>query len=312
MAAGGNLLFPNSPLARSIANLFDVTLVICAIIFVLVTVLVTYCIIRFRARPGEPPPAQVGGHKALEILWTVVPFLILVFIFFLTVAAMRTSDPRRIPKQQPDIVVIGHQFWWEARYPKSGVVTANEIHIPTGRPILIHVGTADVIHSFWVPALGRKMDMIPDRFNAMWISADTPGTYLGACSEYCGAEHAWMRISVIAESPDEFNAWIAHQLGTAPEPSSGATMRGAELFQRMTCVNCHAIAGIPAAQSVGPNLTHIASRRTLGAGVLTNTPENLGLWIRNSQLFKPGNLMPRMNLTDAQLTDLVAYLETLQ
>ena len=226
---------PASPEGKAISDLFFAVLVICGVILAIVTGVVAYNLVRSRARPGAGEPRQVFGNRRLEILWTVVPFLVLVWIFALTVQAMRLSDPGTA--RPPDLTVIGHQWWWEVRYAKSGVVTANEIHIPVGEKLSVRLESADVIHDFWAPQLGRKMDMIPEWTNHIWLEADRPGTYLGACAEYCGAEHAWMRFLVIAQPLSDFTAWAAHQAQPAPAPASGPEKRGRQLFLQMTCVN---------------------------------------------------------------------------
>ena len=307
----GNVFDPQSPLAGATTSLLNATLVVCGAIFALVAGLVIYNLFRFRARPAEmQEPAQLRGNARLEFAWTLVPFLLLAYLFVLTVGAMHASDPSG-KNREPDLTVIGHQFWWEVRYP-NGVVTANEIHIPSGRSLLVRLETADVIHTFWVPQLSRKMQMLPDRSNYIWIGADHPGRYLGACAQFCGAQHAWMRIRVVADTPEEFGAWEARQLKPAPPARSDAAVQGAKWFRQLTCAVCHSIRGLQAAPPAAPDLTHLASRDTLGAGVLENTPENLARWIDDSQRIKPGNLMPRMHLTQAQTASLVAYLETLQ
>lgn len=225
---------------------------------------------------------------------------------------MHASDPATAAEQAPDLVIVARQWWWEIRYTKSGVVTANEIHIPAGERILARIESADVIHNFWVPQLGRKMDAIPGHPNQMWLQADTPGIYEGTCSEYCGAQHAWMRIRVVAQTPSAFATWQQAQQQVPALPGSGDAGHGARLFQSMTCANCHAIAGTGADATVGPNLTHVGSRATLGAGVLENTPDNLAKWLASPQAVKPGNHMPNLKLTDTEISALVAYLESLQ
>ena len=198
-----------------------------------------------------------------------MPCLLLVWILVLTARAMRASDPPAA--QAPDLIVIGHQWWWEARYPNLGVVTANEIHIPVKQRWSVRLESADVIHDFWVPELARKEDLIPGCTNHIWLEANQPGTYLGACAEYCGAEHAWMRFLVIAEPPAQFAAWEADQTRRAPGPVAGPEERGQQLFLRMTCVNCHSIQGTSSRADAAPDLTHLAGRRLLGGGVLPNT-----------------------------------------
>jgi cytochrome c oxidase subunit II len=301
---------PASPEGKAISDLFLAVLVICGVILAIVTGLVVYSLVRSRVRPGAGEPRQIFGNRRLEILWTVVPFLVLVWIFALTVRAMRISDPSGV--EPPDLTVIGHQWWWEVRYAKSPVVTANEIHIPAGERLSVRLESADVIHDFWAPQLGRKMDMIPGLTNHIWLEAERPGTYLGACAEYCGAEHAWMRFLVIAEPTAAFAAWAAHQAEPAPAPTTGPEERGRQLFLQMTCVNCHPIRGVAALANAAPDLTHVASRRTLGAGVLQNTPANLARWLKNPQAIKPSCKMPNLNLSDAQVGDLVSFFESLR
>jgi cytochrome c oxidase subunit 2 len=299
----------HSPEARAIAGLFEQTLAICSIIGVTVALLVAWCVVRFRAgkRPAEPP--QVHGHKWLELGWTLVPLAIVVDLLVATSRTMAASDPA--PERAPDLIVIGHQWWWEIRYA-SGAVTANEIHIPVGRDLLVRVESADVVHDFWVPQLGRKVDAIPGRPTFVWLQADAPGTYLGACSEYCGAEHAWMRIVVVADSPPDFATWERHEREPEPAITTAAARRGQAAFRTRTCVACHAIAGEGEPARIAPDLTHLAERTTLGAGVLPNDPMDLGRWLREPQVVKPGSHMPDLNLTDGEVDDLVAYFETLR
>ena len=196
-------------------------------------------------------------------------------------------------------------------YPSAGVVTANEIHIPVGRQLLLRLESADVIHDFWVPALTRKMDMVPGHPNHIWLAADQPGMYTGACAEFCGVQHAWMRLLIIAHAPAEFDAWLEQQRQPAPHVGTTVEQRGRHLFEQLTCVNCHTIAGTGLSPRIAPDLTHLASRRTLGAGVLENTPSNLARWLHNPQAIKPGSHMPQVLLSEAQVQDLTAYLETL-
>jgi cytochrome c oxidase subunit 2 len=299
--------------AQAIADLFGVALIAAAAILALVTGLVLYASFRFRSRPGTNEPRQTLGNRKLEIGWTVAPALLLAALFVLTLNTMQFSDPPSTTAQgQPDLVIIGHQWWWEVRYPGASVVTANEIHIPSGRKLLAQIESADVIHDFWVPQLGRKMDATPGYPTQMWIEADVPGTYLGTCAEYCGAQHAWMRIRVIAQTPAEFDAWVRQQAQVPETPATGDAAQGAQLFQDLTCRTCHTIAGTEAKGRIGPDLTHLSGRETLGAGVLDNTPDNLARWLTNPQAIKPGSYMPNLNLTYAQARALAAYLEALK
>jgi cytochrome c oxidase subunit II len=295
-------LAPASPQAAAISNLFVGTLIFLSAILILVSFLVIYAVIRYRDRPGAPDPEQKFGSRKLEITWTVVPILSLVVLLGFMVRAMSASDPPTA-EAKPDLRIVAHQWWWEIIYLKSGVTTANEIHIPVGKRLLVDFRSVDVIHDFWVPALGRKIDIIPGHPNRLWIEADHRGTYLGACAEFCGNEHAWMRIMVIADSPDDFAAWVKQQASTPPKPVTADEQLGAKIYRENICTNCHL-------RSVGPDLTHIASRRTLAAGALENTPENLAAWLHDPDDFKPGSNMPNFKLSDGDVRALVAFLET--
>jgi cytochrome c oxidase subunit 2 len=301
------VLSPASPQAEALSHLFVITLVVCGVIFAVVALLVLICVVRFGRKANGGEPRQVAGNQRLEISWTVTSILILIGLFVLTVRAMQVADPAA--DRAPDLVVIGHQWWWEARYP-DGTIAANELHIPVGSNLLIRVESADVIHDLWAPQLGRKMDMIPGHPNFLWLRADAPGAYLGTCAEYCGAEHAWMRINIMAQSPADFEEWRARQKQAAPAPNSALERRGLEVFQAKTCVNCHTIKGVDASISVAPDLTHFAGRTTIATGVLTNSVDNLRLWLTNPQAVKPGCHMPNFQLEPEEIDALTAYLET--
>ena len=301
-SANAFTLAPASPQAAAISNLFVGTLIFLSAILVLVSFLVIYAVIRYRDRPGAPEAEQKFGSRKLEIIWTVVPILSLVVLSGFMVRAMSAGDPPTA-EAKPDLRIIAHQWWWEIIYLKSGVATANEIHIPVGKQLLVDFRSADVIHDFWVPELGRKIDVVPGHPNRLWIEADRGGTYLGACAEFCGNEHAWMRIMVIADSPDNFAAWIKQQAGIPPKPVTADEQLGEKIYRENICTNCHL-------RSVGPDLTHIASRRTLAAGALDNTPANLAAWLHDPNNFKPGSNMPNFKLSDDEVRALVAYLET--
>jgi cytochrome c oxidase subunit 2 len=319
------MLEPNSPLAKAISDLFTITHLVGLGVFLLVTGLVLYAIVRFRAKPGQADPPPVYGHTRLEIAWTVGPALLLVVLFTLMLDTMARSDPNPQPSYRvaevaangapakPDLIIIGHQWWWEIRYPAAVITTANEIHLPTGRPLLLQLESADVVHDLWVPRLGRKMDLNPGFVQYLTWQADAPGTFFGACAEFCGAEHAWMLVRVIAQTPADFDAWVKSQQQPAAVPAAGsAAARGAQLFTQRTCISCHALNGTTAQALAGPNLTHIGSRETIGAGVLDHTPDNMRKWIQNPQAVKPGIYMPAVQLTDDELSDLVAYMESLK
>jgi cytochrome c oxidase subunit 2 len=304
-------LDPQSPQARVIFDLGIVSTIVLVLIFVIVTGAILYAIFRFRGREGEPDPKQFADSKRVEIIWTAIPFLIVVFLFVLTLRAMNLADPP--PAPSADLVVTGHQFWWQADYPASGVVTANEIHIPTGKPLSVRLESKDVLHEFWVPKLTRKMTNVPGQPNHIWLQADKPGTYIGQCSEFCGTQHAWMRILVVAEEPSKFEQWQQAQLQPSQTPKSDAAAKGVGLFHASTCINCHAIRGVTGADAgVAPDLTHVASRQQLGAGILENTPANMRSWLKSPQHIKPGALMPDFSFTDEQLDQLSEYLSTLR
>ena len=301
---------PQSPLSQITAHLFVYILIIAGAILAIVAFVLVYSIVRFRSQDGEGEPPQILGSIRLEIFWTVVPILLLASVFVYMLRVMSVTLPNT--PQQPDMIIIGHQWWWEIRYPPSGAVTANEIHLPTGKKMLVRLESADVIHDVWLPELGTKMDAVPGHPNDMWLQADNPGVYLGTCAEFCGAEHAWMRLRAIAEPRAEFDTWIKEQIQAAATPSGGLAAQGAQLFQQLPCQSCHWIQGTAAQGNIGPNLTHLASRQTIAAGVLDNTPENLASWLRDPQAVKPGNHMPNLNLSEAQINELVAYMETLK
>ena len=300
-----------TPQGAAIANLFWVALVLSALVFALVVGVLVVTLVRDRGRPGDPDPEQVHGNRTLEITWTVLPALLLLVMFVLTVRTMQTVNAE--PSSPLRVQVIGHQWWWEYRYPDLGVITANELVLPVGTPARLELTSADVIHSFWVPQIGWKKDVIPSQANIMNVQVDQAGTYDGPCTEYCGTQHAWMRIRLVAQSPAAFDAWTRAQQQPAPSSSDPSTIRGAQLFASSSCVSCHAIAGTSAAARVGPDLSHVGSRSIIGAGVLDNSPDSLGRWIRDPQAVKPGVLMPSYpNFSDADLAALASYLSGLK
>jgi cytochrome c oxidase subunit 2 len=304
-------LYPTTAQAQSIFDLFWLVIILDLFILAVVAGLVVYIVIRYRARPGAGEPRQVAGNVVLEIIWTAIPVAIVTVIGIFTVRTMHMVDPS--PRgRKPDLVVIAHQWWWELHYPRSGVVTANELHIPIGENWLLRVESADVVHDFWVPQLARKIDAVPGHPNHMWLQTDTPGTYLGSCNEFCGAGHAWMRLRVIAQTKKAFEAWEQQQLAVPPPPTSPEAIAGEHMFETRTCAACHTIVGTPARATVGPDLTHFADRETLAAGVLTNTPDNLAKWLSDPDQVKPGVHMPNLDLSKQQIDSLVAYLEGLR
>ena len=306
-----NALDPQSPLARAIYDLGIVASIVFLLIYVVVAGAIVYAIIRFRARAGEADPKQIPGNRKVETAWTIIPFLIVIFLFVITLKAMNRADPP--PASSPDLIVTGHQFWWQADYPASGVTTANEIHIPTGKPLSVRLESKDVLHEFWVPQLTRKMTNVPGQPNHIWLQANKAGTYIGQCSEFCGTQHAWMRIVVVAHEPAQFEEWQQAQLRPAQAPVDDARARGLEIFRTATCINCHAINGVPGANArVAPDLTHVGSRQQLAAGIVENTPANMRRWVKNPQAIKPGALMPDFYLDDQQIEELAGYLSSLR
>jgi cytochrome c oxidase subunit 2 len=290
-----------------ISSLFNFDLAVSALLLVLILSWLTVALLRFRARPGDAAePPQTHGNRTLEVAWTVTPALTLAVVFFLVVQTMRSVDAA--PPAAQLLRVVGHQWWWEFEYPGLGVITANELHVPVGTPLQISLNSTDVIHSFWVPQFGMMRDAVPGKTNQMSLLVERAGAYDGACTQYCGLQHAWMRMRVFAEAKDQFDAWAAQQAA----PASSGNSAGQHAFQSNTCVNCHAIRGLSSA-NVGPDLTHFASRTTLGAGVVDNTPDTLRRWIRDPRAIKPGVLMPAFgSLGDKELDALVAYLESLK
>ncbi len=301
---------PRSGYAHQISSLSDGVLLVCLGILLIVGGLVTYAGWKFRGHKGEPDPKPIYGNIKLEMVYTTAFVVILAVISVFSVRAMWKVDPPT--KQADNLVVVGHQWWWEIRYPQTGLVTANEIHIMAGQPQRVGLLSADVIHDFWMPQLGRKMDMVPGMTNQTWFAADRPGTYYGRCAEYCGQEHAWMRLRVMAQSPEDFRRWEQAQLAVPAAPTSGPAVQGQVYFEHMSCPSCHTIRGTNAHARIGPDLTHLASRETIAAGRLDNTPAELDHWLLEPNIVKPGCKMPNMHLTTQQRTDLVAYLEGLR
>jgi cytochrome c oxidase subunit II len=301
----GSPFSPHSAQTHLIAAVFFLVLVIAGVILFLVAAAVVYSSVRYRSRGiAGTEPKQVFGSRKLEMVWTIVPLAIMTALFVITVRAMVLIDAPQESGQTPDLIVTGHQWWWDARYP-NGAVATGDIHIPAGRRMLVRIESTDVIHDFWAPELARKMDAVPGRPSYIWLEADTPGTYSGACSEFCGAQHAWMRFRVVAESAADFDAWLQRQTQAPPEPT-GIAAEGARLFRSKKCADCHAPGG------KGPDLAHVATREFLGSGISRNTPENLALWLTNPQAAKPGNRMPDTPLSANERDALLAYLETLR
>jgi cytochrome c oxidase subunit 2 len=297
---------------NSISDLFWIMLIISGIIFIGVTGAVIISFVKFSSKPGQPEPKQVFGNRRIEILWTAIPAFILLIAFVVTVKYMRDINSPRAATRTFDIYAIGHQWWWEFQYPSLGVVTANEVHIPTGITIHYHVKSYDVIHSFWIPQLQRQVDANPGLDNAVFAEFNTPGVYSGACYEYCGAGHSWMKFRAVVETPAQFAAWVKHELARAATPTGVAAI-GEKLFLANTCVSCHAINGTSAGGAVGPNLTHVGSRWTIGAGAAPMTLDAMQHWIYDPTYFKPGVVMPGFPfLSPKEIHAIAVYLLSLK
>ena len=349
--------------ARQLDNLARPVFLVAAIVFVFVQGLIIYCVIRFRSKGDDDAPVQVHGNAKLELTWTIIPALILAVIGVFTVVTVLDINKRAVGAEVVHVKVIGHQWWWEYQYPDLGIVTANELHIPAGKTVELEMTSADVIHSFWPPKLAGKVDVVPGRTNYMHFSADHPGDFSGQCAEFCGLSHANMRLRVIADSADDFDAWVANQKRpSVPAPtttssttttvaaaqtgtgganasatgasSSAATSAdttpavgidpvadaaaGAQLFVAKGCSGCHTINGLAgAAGKVGPNLTHLQARTRFAGESFELNPKNLRRWLRDPPAMKPmnptnGQGMPNLGLNEDEITQLIAYLETLK
>lgn len=384
-----NSIFHNhTDFNRDVGHLFDLLIGLGTFVFIFVETLLLITLIRFRKRDGQPAPKQIHGHTRLEIIWTAIPALILAVIAVPTVRTIfKTEAPAASDALQ--VTVTGHQWWWQFDYPQYGITTANELYLPIGRTVNFTLKSADVIHSFWIPELGGKRDVVSNRTNYLWFTPDSVGddVFNGFCAEYCGTSHANMRFKVFTVKPEEFAAWAKHEaepavaLDTSAKPGpagkgaapgmpvaqaaptttsfvsfpradipkyavpetpipagltfdqslTGNPVTGEKLISAPTsmCLACHAIKGNPMMQGiVGPNLTHIASRSTIAGGLYPNDKEHLEYWIKNARVMKPGVAMYTLGagqidpttgkptdigkLTDQQIADIVAYLQTLK
>jgi len=312
-----NIFAPASTPADTIFGLSIFVLAVTATIFVVVFSLLLYAVVRFRKRAdddGREPP-QVYGSNQVELAWTVIPILIVVALFMATARVIASVQKAAQLPNAIEVIAIGHQFWWEYRYPALQVVTANELHVPVSdpahpTPTFIKLLSADTDHSFWIPRLAGKTDLIPNRINHTWIDPHETGLYLGQCAQYCGTQHAKMLLRVYVQSREEFDRWIQEQSQVAHIGDTAS--EGQHIFETTACINCHAIGGTVADGRFGPDLSHLMSRDTIAAGAAPNTPENLRRWIRNPDDIKPGSRMPAMELSDRELDAVTAYLTTLR
>ncbi len=312
-----SIFAPESTPAKAIVDLSMFVLGITAVIFIVVSALLVYSIVKFRATPAnvDREPAQVYGSTQIELAWTIIPILIVVVLFAATARVIHAIQDAPMPPTSVEVTVIGHQFWWEYRYPAFGIVTANELHIPASessrpRPTFLTLLSADTDHSFWIPQLAGKTDLIPNRINQLWMDPHRPGVFLGQCAQYCGTQHAKMLQRVSVDTPDEFDAWVRAQQQPAADDASAKA--GRHVFETTACINCHTVRGTAANGRFGPDLTHLMSRVTIASGAAENTPENLRVWLENPDAIKPGSLMPAMKVNDTELDALVGYMQSLR
>jgi cytochrome c oxidase subunit 2 len=311
-----NIFSPASTPADSIYHLSLFVLAICGVIFLVVCSLLAYAVVKFRRRTGDDgrEPPQIYGSNQVELAWTVIPVLIVVVLFLAAARVIHAVEDAKFPPGTIEVTAVGHQFWWEFQYPGQGFTTANELHVPVSdrehpTPTHITLMSADTDHSFWVPKLAGKVDLIPNRVNNMWIDPHETGVYVGQCAQYCGTQHAKMLLKVVVESREDFDKWAANEKRPADEVASVA--EGRRVFESTACVNCHTIAGTNARGKFGPDLTHLMSRGTIASGAALNTQEDLRLWIKDPGAIKPGSLMPAMQMSDPEIDAVTAYLMTL-
>lgn len=311
-----SIFSPASTPADSVFHLSLFVLGICATIFVVVFSLLAYAAIKFRRRADDDgmEPPQIYGSNQVELAWTVIPVLIVVVLFLAAARVIHAVEDAKLPTGTIQVTAVGHQFWWEFRYPDYGFITANELHVPISdqqhpTPTHLTLMSADVDHSFWVPKLAGKTDLIPNRVNHMWIDPRDIGVYVGQCAQYCGTQHAKMLLTVIVESREDFDKWVANEKRSSVNDSTAA--QGRQVFETTACVNCHTVEGTNAKGTFGPDLTHLMSRETIAAGAAKNTKENLRLWVKEPDAIKPGCLMPAMQLPEQDIDAVTAYLMTL-
>ena len=315
-APSPTMFVPRSTPAEMILDVSWFVWVICSLIFVIMASLMLWCIIKYRRSAGDDKEApQIYGSNPIELAWTVVPTVIVFILFLVSARTIFEIEKTSAPENSLNVTVVGHQWWWEFDYPEQGFVTAGELHIPitrNGNPTSVYLTleSNDVIHSFWVPQLGGKNDVVPNHINHLWLEPNMTGTYVGQCAEYCGTQHANMLITVVVHEEAEWNTWVSNQQNTSIASASASD--GHDLFLQTACINCHRVRGTPANGDFAPDLTHLMSRATIGSGVVANTRENLLAWVNDPQDIKPGARMPSMKLTPQEVDQIVDYLLTLK
>jgi cytochrome c oxidase subunit II len=304
-------LDPRSDFARQSHSIFMQIFWWDTAIFVVVAAILVLAILRFRERDPQALPVQIRGNAKLELTWTIVPAVILTFIAFPTVGAIFRTQALPAPDALR-VRVVGHQWWWEFHYPDLGITTATDLYLPAGQRVTLELSSTDVIHSFWVPALGGKRDTPPGLLNRILLTPAVPGEFPGQCAEFCGASHANMRHWAVVLPAADFQGWVARQKAPPAEPAEGSpAAQGRQVFSTSACVGCHTIQGVSGGQ-LGPDLSHLASRKTIAGGMLKNDAGSLARWLKNPPEVKPGSLMPDLKLTDGQVSALVAYLTSLK
>ena len=310
-----NIFAPASTPAETIFGLSIFVLLTVASVFIVVFSLLVYVVIRYRQKRSDDrsEPAQIYGSSQVELAWTVIPVLIVVALFLAATRVIMAVQNAAPPPGALEVIVTGHQYWWEYRYPGLNIVTANELHVPVSdpahpTPTFLTLLSADTDHSFWVPRLAGKTDLIPNHPNHLWIDPHETGLFLGQCAQYSGTQHAKMLLRVFVQSHEEFDRWV-HEQQQIPQSAASA---GQHIFESTACVNCHTVGGTSAKGRFGPDLTHLGSRDTIASGAAPNTPQMLRLWIKNPDAVKPGSKMPAMGLSDQEVDSMATYLESLR
>jgi cytochrome c oxidase subunit 2 len=304
-------LAPQSEFAEDIQFLLKLTFWSAVGVFVIVEAVLVWVIFRYRARRTDAAmPPQIHGNTPVEIIWTIIPAVLLAIVAaFTTPIIFNTQAPA--PANAMHVTVIGHQWWWEFQYPSLGITTANEVHMPVGQPVAFDLQSIDVQHSFWLPRLGGKRDAIPNHDSFLWWTPNEVGTTPGQCAQYCGTSHANMRMIAVVQSQADFNTWANAQKAPPASAASGPAADGKAVFARSACIGCHTIDGVSQG-NIGPNLNHVGSRSVIASGILQNTPDQMARWLKDPPAEKPGSLMPNLHLSDDDVNALVAYLESLK